>query len=196
MRYSKIKFLMREADAGAGGSAPPENVTPPSPENVAPPVPPAPPVKTFTQEEVTAMIQAELAKNEAEKERQKKMSKEQIEIEKRDKRIAELEYSQKVSDVEKKLIANKLPAEALEFIMGFKDDANLDDRIKKFQSIINSSNTTYANEVLGKSAPPPQSSSGTNNNTITREQFLKMSYTERVNLYNTNKELYNQLSKL
>lgn len=195
MNKLRIFQILLEADAGTGTQGAGATSTP----EATPPVeatPPTPPEVTFTQAQVDALVAKKVSELENEKEKQKKMTKEQIEIEKRDKRIAELEYGQKIYDVTSKLTTNNIPTDALDFIIGFKEEVSIDDRIKKLQTILNNSNKTYANQVLGSSAPPPQASIDKNHNIITREQFLKMSYTERVNLYNTNKELYNQLSKI
>ena len=66
-----------------------------------------------------------------------------------------------------------------------------DDDIVFFKSLINDSVKTGIQAKLGKSnyKPPVNNSL----NTITKEQFNKMGYKERLNLYNTNKELYEKL---
>ena len=43
--------------------------------------------------------------------------------------------------------------------------------------------------------PENQLPTGTNNPTVTREQFLKMTYQERLNLKDSNEELYSKLTK-
>lgn len=47
----------------------------------------------------------------------------------------------------------------------------------------------------GKVETPYNPTNGTNPTEVTKEQFNKMGYKERVELYNTNKELYTQLNK-
>lgn len=49
--------------------------------------------------------------------------------------------------------------------------------------------------VLGANTQTFKPSSHANNSGITKEQFNKMNYSERTNLYNTNKNLYDILSK-
>ena len=49
-------------------------------------------------------------------------------------------------------------------------------------------------EKLGNSNYKPPANNG-NIDTITKEQFNKMSYSEKLKLYNTNKELYDELNK-
>ena len=66
-----------------------------------------------------------------------------------------------------------------------------DDDIDFFKNLINDSVKTQIQQKLGKSSYKPPVDN--NSNTITKEQFNKMSYKERLNLYNTNKELYEQL---
>ena len=45
------------------------------------------------------------------------------------------------------------------------------------------------------SVPPPAGKPGDGGKTITKEQFDKMSYAEMAELYNSNPDLYNELSK-
>jgi alanyl-tRNA synthetase len=53
--------------------------------------------------------------------------------------------------------------------------------------------STEAGKPAG--AKPASGNGGTPNGTITKEQFAKMGYKQREELYNTNKELYDSLSK-
>ena len=66
-----------------------------------------------------------------------------------------------------------------------------DDDIDFFKNLINDSVKTQIQQKLGKSSYKPPVDN--NLNTITKEQFNKMGYKERLNLYNTNKELYEKL---
>ena len=50
-------------------------------------------------------------------------------------------------------------------------------------------------EIQGNYIPENQLPTGTNNPTVTREQFLKMTYQERLNLKDSNEELYSKLTK-
>ena len=69
-----------------------------------------------------------------------------------------------------------------------KEDSDIDF----FKNLINDSVKTEIQQKLGKrSYKPPVVDN--NLNTITKEQFNKMGYKERLNLYNTNKELYEKL---
>ena len=70
---------------------------------------------------------------------------------------------------------------------------NSDADIEFFEKLISESVNTKVKEKLGEgSYPPPTSNSG---DAITQERFEKMSYLEKVELYNTNRELYNKLTK-
>ena len=67
-----------------------------------------------------------------------------------------------------------------------------DDDILFFKNLINDSVKTEVKQKLGHSSYKPPVVDN-NLNTITKEQFNKMGYKERLNLYNTNKELYEKL---
>lgn len=69
-----------------------------------------------------------------------------------------------------------------------------DDDIAFFKDLIVNSVQAGIKEKLGNSNYKPVASSG-DVNSITKEQFNKMNYTEKLKLYNTNKELYDELNK-
>ena len=71
---------------------------------------------------------------------------------------------------------------------------NSDEDITFFKELINSSVQSGIKEKLGNSNYKPPVSAG-DVNSITKEQFNKMNYTEKLKLYNTNKELYDELNK-
>ena len=71
---------------------------------------------------------------------------------------------------------------------------NSDEDIAFFKDLISNSVQAGIKEKLGNSNYKPPASSG-DVNSITKEQFNKMSYTEKLKLYNTNKELYDELNK-
>ena len=68
-----------------------------------------------------------------------------------------------------------------------KEDSDIDF----FKNLINDSVKTEVKQKLGHSSYKVPVDN--NLNTITKEQFNKMGYKERLNLYNTNKELYEKL---
>ena len=67
-----------------------------------------------------------------------------------------------------------------------------DDDIDFFKNLINDSVKAEVKNKLGNSSYRPPVVDN-NLSTITKEQFNKMGYKERLNLYNTNKELYEKL---
>ena len=71
---------------------------------------------------------------------------------------------------------------------------NSDDDISFFKELISNSVQAGIKEKLGNSNYKPPVSTG-DVNSITKEQFNKMNYTEKLKLYNTNKELYDELNK-
>ena len=69
-----------------------------------------------------------------------------------------------------------------------KEDSDIDF----FKNLINNSVKTQIQQKLGKSSyKPPVNNDSLN--TITKEQFNKMGYKERLKLYNEDKELYEKL---
>ena len=71
---------------------------------------------------------------------------------------------------------------------------NSDEDITFFKELISNSVQAGIKEKLGNSNYKPAASTG-DVNSITKEQFNKMNYTEKLKLYNTNKELYDELNK-
>ena len=69
-----------------------------------------------------------------------------------------------------------------------KEDSDIDF----FKNLINNSVKAEVKNKLGNSSYRPPVVDN-NLSTITKEQFNKMGYKERLNLYNTNKELYEKL---
>ena len=84
-----------------------------------------------------------------------------------------------------KLKENGMNTDLARFI---KEDSDIDF----FKNLINDSVKTEVKQKLGHSSYKPPVVDN-NLNTITKEQFNKMGYKERLNLYNTNKELYEKL---
>ena len=84
-----------------------------------------------------------------------------------------------------KLKENGMNTDLARFI---KEDSDIDF----FKNLINDSVKAEVKNKLGNSSYKPPVVDN-NLNTITKEQFNKMGYKERLNLYNTNKELYEKL---
>lgn len=84
-----------------------------------------------------------------------------------------------------------LNAEFIDFVLGADDDSTTAN-IEKINNIINSQVQNGVKAKFSDSAyvPPKQD---TNSNTITKEQFKKMGYKEKLNLFNENNELYKNL---
>lgn len=118
-------------------------------------------------------------------------------VEKTESEIA-LENRLKAIEDREKEVAKK---EQLTNLQKQLSDKGLNGELAKYLNIAEGTDLeTYLNEiveVVGKQATnsyKPKSHE-TTNTTITKEQFRKMNVMERTNLYNTNKELYDILSK-
>ena len=98
---------------------------------------------------------------------------------------AEKEQAELLNANVRKLKENGLNTDLARFI---KEDSDIDF----FKNLINDSVKTQIQQKLGKSSYKPPVVDN-NLNTITKEKFNKMGYKERLNLYNTNKELYEKL---
>ena len=67
------------------------------------------------------------------------------------------------------------------------------ENIQLFEAKFNGAVEKVVTERLRGNVPKTTTSSGTTS--ITKEQFRSMSYMEKMNLYNENKELFNELNK-
>ena len=159
--------------------------------------------KTFTQEEVDRMIakrlKREKEKAEAEKEEAEKLAK-MSEKERQqalfDKQVKEFEETKKafeneklLNETTKQLASKNLPVEFAEMLKG-EDAESTFENIKVFENKFNEALENKVNDRM-KRKIPKVSQGG---EAITKEVFNKMSYSERLNLFNTNKELYDQLN--
>ena len=98
---------------------------------------------------------------------------------------AEKEQAELLNSNVRKLKEVGLNTDLARFI---KEDSDIDF----FKNLINDSVKTEVKQKLGHSSYKPPVVDN-NLNTITKEKFNKMGYKERLNLYNTNKELYEKL---
>lgn len=167
-------------------------------------------VKTFTQEELDSIIQKEKAKAKraAEKEYQAKMDeaeklrkmnadeKARYEAEKKDARIAELEAQVNRQGLERE--ATKMLSEqgipVTEAILTFvvrEDAETTKEAVTALSEMVEEAATLKAKELL-KGKTPRRAEASTDGG-ITKEQFNRMSYTQKNELYHTNPELYAQL---
>ena len=165
-----------------------------------------PTVKTFTQEEVDKMIQKRLsrerkdieAKIEAERqeaERLAKLSEAERQKAMFEKQVAEFEATKKafeqeklLNETSKQLASKNLPIEFAEMLKS-QDAESTFENIKIFEAKFNEAVERLVNERLKGNTPKVKSDvSG-----MTKETFNKMSYKERLELYNSDPELYNKL---
>jgi hypothetical protein len=169
--------------------------------------------KTYTQEEVLAMLQSETDKRvtAALKTQQKKYEKqltlsrldgeERAKAEK-DNRIAELEemlsqmnIANNKSELKSVLSARGLSAE-------FADIINITDDIEESQAKIDALDKLFKAAVkaevekrLAASGGAPKGNGSTLGGEITKEAFQKMSLSQQAQLAKENRELYNKLTK-
>ena len=168
-------------------------------------------IKTYTQEEVDALLQREGDKRVTEalrkaerknaervKEAQKlaqmnESEKYQYELEQREKAIEEKEKALALAENKNeasKILADKgLSLSLVDFVVA-EDAETMNDRIKVLDKAFKESVKREVEKRLGSSAPkknlPPDE-------TITKEQAKKMTIIQRQNLLNSNPDLYNQL---
>lgn len=167
--------------------------------------------KTFTQAEVDDLIKNRLArankdkpsKEELEaynlwKETQKTEQEKQAELIAKAKE-AQTEAEKKYLDLEAKYSAMGLgvKTDSINDVITLakakvSDDVTLTQAIEK---VIEAYPHFKKDANVKTGATPLNPESNSNSAGITKEQFKKMSYSERVNLYNKDKDLYNQLAK-
>ena len=117
-------------------------------------------------------------------------------LEKKDKEIADREFNYSLDSALKDAKCKNTKAlKALLDMDGIKyQDGKLDGLEKQLEGLKESDSYLFDLDTA------PGNTGGIGNfprggkQTITKEQFNSMSYTERVNLYNSNKELYTQLN--
>ena len=165
-----------------------------------------PTVKTFTQEEVDKMIQKRLsrerkdieAKIEAERqeaERLAKLSEAERQKAMFEKQVAEFEATKRafeqeklLNETSKQLASKNLPIEFAEMLKA-QDAESTFENIKIFEAKFNEAVERLVNERLKGNTPKVKSDvSG-----MTKETFNKMSYQERLALFNSDPELYDKL---
>ena len=167
--------------------------------------------KTYTQEEMLALIQSETdrrvtqALNKQKKEYEKKLSLSNLDEQQR----AQAEKDMKIQELEEKLkefnilqnkaeISKVLSARGLD--VRFSELIDIGDDIEEAQAKIESLDKLFKAAVkaevekrIGGSTPK----TGTTglDNSITKEQFQKMSISDQAELFQNNKTLYEQLTK-
>ena len=102
----------------------------------------------------------------------------------REKEYADFKREKAEFELQKALTNKGLNGELAKYLKGIGEGEDLETYL------------TGLNEILGKNRNNfVPNSHATQNNNITKEDFKKMNYSQRVNLYNSNKELYDILSK-
>lgn len=183
---------------------------------------PAEEVKTYTEEEVQTMLQKETdrkttkaletAKSKWEAEYQAKLETEKSEAEKLAKMSeaerfnAELAKQKDAFESEraqfnreklelqtvKELAAEGLPTEFSSYVLADSAET-IKENIKTFKTKWQAGIEKAVDERL--QGRTPKTANKPNGEVITKEQFSKMGYNERLNLFNSNPDLYEQLQK-
>ena len=157
--------------------------------------------KTFTQAELDKILNKKFAQwqkkteeAKAEAERKAKLTEAEKLAEERkefERMKMQFEYEQRVNSTSKVLASNNLPIEFADFLIGDSDEATT-QRVDLFKNAFNEALEKAVNERL-RGRTPKASTSKTLE--ITKEDFRSMSYKEKMDLYNKDKELFNKLSK-
>ena len=157
--------------------------------------------KTFTQEELDKILnkkfaqwqkKTEEAKAEAERKAKlteaEKLAEERKEFEAMRKQF---EYEKRVNSTSKVLASNNLPIEFADFLIAETDEATT-QRVDLFKNAFNEALEKALTERLRGNTPKVGTS---NSKEITKKDFRSMSYKEKMDLYNNNKELFKKLSE-
>ena len=165
--------------------------------------------KTFTQEEVDKMISKRLqrerkdieAKIEAERkeaeelaklseaEKQRKLFEKQVKEFEETKRAFENERL--LNETSKQLASKNLPIEFAEMLKG-NDAEKTFENIQLFEAKFNEAVEKVVTERLRGNVPKTTTSSSLTS--ITKEQFRSMSYMEKMDLYNKDREMFDKLN--
>ena len=167
-------------------------------------------VKTFTQEEVNEMISKRLQRErkdiEAKIEAERKQAEELAKLSEQEKASKLLELKEKelndkirafeseklLNETTKQLASKNLPVQFAEMLKG-NDAEKTFENIQLFESEFNEAVEKAVSERLRGNVPKTTITSSAAS--ITKDQFRSMSYMEKMNLYNENKDLFNELSK-
>ena len=166
-------------------------------------------IKTYTQEEVLALLQSETDKrvSQALKTQQKKYEK-QLSLSKldgderakaeKDNRIAELEEQLNQFQIERNRSELKSVLSSRGLSAEFADIININDDIEASQANIDKLDRLFKAAVRAEvekrlAGNAPKGGAASNPAEITKDAAKKMSMAERQNLFNSNRELYNKL---
>ena len=161
--------------------------------------------KTFTQEQVNEMIKERLAREKAKAEQQQEEAKKLAKMNADEK--AKYEHDKLVEELNQ-LKAEKNKRELQDTARGLLQEKNIDTDLLEFLDYTDAETckasidklSTAWNKAIEKAVNDRKKTNtvpkmANNINTITKEQFNKMSYKQKFELYNKNKDLYDKLSK-
>ena len=157
--------------------------------------------KTFTQAELDKILnkkfaqwqkKTEEAKIEAERKAKlteaEKLAEERKEFESMKRQF---EYEQRVNSTSKVLASNNLPIEFSDFLVADTEEATT-QRVDLFKNAFNEAVEKLVTERLRGNTPKVGISS---NKEISKKEFRNMSYKQKMDLYNKDKDLFDKLSK-
>lgn len=172
-----------------------------------------PEAKTYTEAEVMALLQSESDRrvNEAQKKWAKKyerdMSLSKLDEEARAKqemsntiadlqeRIAEMEHDKTKLEITKTLANRGIDPLFADLLTFDTDIENAQRQIGKFADAFERAVSKRANELVGQTASIPQSTGYSVGDALTRDEFNKLSLSEQQRVYQSDPELYRQLTK-
>ena len=167
-------------------------------------------VKTFTQDEVNEIINKRLQRErkdiKAQIEAERKQAEELAKLSEQEKaskllEIKEKELNEKIkafenekllNETSKQLASKNLPIQFAEMLKG-NDAEKTFENIQLFEAKFNEAVEKVVTERLRGNVPKTTTSSSVAS--ITKEQFRKMDLMQRQELFNNDRELYNELSK-
>ena len=167
-------------------------------------------VKTFTQDEVNEMISKRLQRErkdiEAKIEAERKQAEELAKLSEQEKASKLLELKEKelndkirafenerlLNETSKQLASKNLPIDFAEMLKG-NDAEKTFENIQLFEAKFNEAVEKVVTERLRGNVPKTTTSSSVQS--ITKEQFKKMDLMQRQELFNNDRELYNELTK-
>ena len=167
-------------------------------------------VKTFTQEEVNEMISKRLQRErkdiKAQIEAERKQAEELAKLSEQEKASKLLELKEKelndkikafeneklLNETSKQLASKNLPIQFAEMLKG-NDAEKTFENIQLFEVKFNEAVEKVVTERLRGNVPKTTTSSSAQS--ITKEQFKKMDLMQRQELFNNDRELYNELTK-
>lgn len=143
-------------------------------------------------------VASELSK--LKKERLSDDEKVKLEMEEKDSRIAELEKTVTKSTLKSGLAISGLDEKSIDLITSAIIDGDVNNVVKSLNKVLKELNDKHNQEIEAikldlTPRPGEGSNGGASDDSITKEDFDKMSYTEKLALKEKNLELYNQFMK-